>query len=99
MDLTPHVEQIRAQLAIAAEAGGEDARALAERLTAPLESGVRLTPLDAPPPPAPRSSPPPPPPPTRPPASSRRDRSSGGCAAANRTSSSRRRRPRGRSSR
>src|SRR4051812_22613502 len=44
MDLTPHVEQIRGQLAIAAEAGGEDARALAERLTAPLESAVRLTP-------------------------------------------------------
>src|SRR3954451_2930946 len=47
MDLTPHVEHIRRQLAIAAEAGGEDARALAERLTAPLESAVRLTLLDA----------------------------------------------------
>jgi hypothetical protein len=47
MDLTPHVEQIRGQLAIAAEAGGEDARALAERLTAPLESALRLTLLDA----------------------------------------------------
>src|SRR3954451_12418464 len=42
MDLRPHVEQIRGQLAIAAEAGGEDARALAERLTAPLESAVGL---------------------------------------------------------
>ena len=47
MDLTPHVEHIRRQLAVAAEAGGEDARALADRLTAPLESAVRLTLLDA----------------------------------------------------
>src|SRR3954469_11889020 len=47
MDLTPHVEQIRDQLAVAAEAGGDDARALAERLTAPLESAIRLTLLDA----------------------------------------------------
>jgi hypothetical protein len=47
MDLTPHVEQIRRQLAVAAEAGGEDARALADRLTAPLESALRLTLLDA----------------------------------------------------
>ena len=30
-----------------ADAGGEDARALAERLTAPLESAVRLMLLDA----------------------------------------------------
>jgi hypothetical protein len=47
MDLTPHVEQIRGQLLVAAEAGGEDSRALAERLTAPLESAIRLTLLDA----------------------------------------------------
>src|SRR3954462_620409 len=47
MDLRPHVEQIRGQLAIAAEAGGEDARALAEHPPAPLESAVRLTLLDA----------------------------------------------------
>src|SRR3954468_4536193 len=47
MDLTPHVEQIRGQLAVAAEAAGEDARALAERLAAPLESAIRLTLLDA----------------------------------------------------
>jgi hypothetical protein len=47
MDLTPYVNNIREQLAVAAEAGGEDARALAERLTAPLESAVRLTLLDA----------------------------------------------------
>ncbi|MDQ6637304.1 MAG: hypothetical protein M3Y62_05880 [Candidatus Dormibacteraeota bacterium] len=47
MDLTPYVESLRHDLAVAAEAGGEDARALAERLTAPLESAVRLTLLDA----------------------------------------------------
>jgi hypothetical protein len=47
MDLTPYVENIRRELAVAAEAGGEDARALAERLVSPLESAVRLTLLDA----------------------------------------------------
>jgi hypothetical protein len=47
MDLTPYVENLRRELAVAAEAGGEDARALAERLTAPLESAVRLMLLDA----------------------------------------------------
>jgi hypothetical protein len=47
MNLTPYVESLRRELAIAAEAGGEDARALAERLTAPLESGIRLMLLDA----------------------------------------------------
>ena len=47
MDLTPYVENLRRELALAAEAGGEDARALAERLTAPLESAVRLMLLDA----------------------------------------------------
>ncbi len=43
MDLTPYVENLRRELAVAAEAGGEDARKLAERLTAPLESATRLT--------------------------------------------------------
>lgn len=43
MDLTPYVDHLRRELAVAAEAGGDDARALAERLTAPLESAVRLT--------------------------------------------------------
>jgi hypothetical protein len=43
MDLMPYVDNLRRELAVAAEAGGEDARALAERLTAPLESAVRLT--------------------------------------------------------
>ena len=47
MDLTPHVETLRRELAVAAEAGGDDARALAERLTAPLESAIRLMLLDA----------------------------------------------------
>jgi HicB-like protein involved in pilus formation len=47
MDLTPYVENLRRELAVAADAGGEDARALAERLTAPLESSVRLTLLEA----------------------------------------------------
>ena len=47
MDITPYAENLRRELLVAAEAGGDDARALAERLTAPLESAVRLTLLDA----------------------------------------------------
>jgi hypothetical protein len=47
MDLTPFVEQLRRELTAAADAGGEDARALAERLTAPLESSIRLALLSA----------------------------------------------------
>ncbi|MFF8532928.1 hypothetical protein ACN6K9_000365 [Streptomyces sp. SAS_267] len=43
MDLTPYVDTLRQELAVAAEAGGEEARQLAERLTAPLESATRLT--------------------------------------------------------
>ncbi|MGW1835396.1 hypothetical protein [Streptomyces sp. NPDC002067] len=42
MDLTPYVETLRRDLAVAAEAGGEGAREVAERLTAPLESAARL---------------------------------------------------------
>ncbi|MGW1885619.1 toxin-antitoxin system HicB family antitoxin [Streptomyces sp. NPDC001970] len=42
MDLTPYVDTLRRELAVAAEAGGDEARELAERLTAPLESAVRL---------------------------------------------------------
>jgi hypothetical protein len=47
MNLGPYVDTLRQELGTAAAAGGEDARALAERLTAPLESAVRLTLLDA----------------------------------------------------
>ncbi|MQA94484.1 MAG: toxin-antitoxin system HicB family antitoxin [Streptosporangiales bacterium] len=47
MDLTPYVEKLRGELAVAAEAGGEEARALAERLTAPLDSATRLVLLEA----------------------------------------------------
>jgi hypothetical protein len=47
MELTPYVETLRRDLAIAAEAGGEEARVLAERLTAPLESAARLALLEA----------------------------------------------------
>src|ERR671923_2311458 len=47
MNLTPYVENLRRELAIAADAGGEDARALAERLVGPLESATRLALLEA----------------------------------------------------
>jgi hypothetical protein len=47
MNLDHHVEEVRRQLAIAADAGGEEARALAERLGATLESVVRLSLLEA----------------------------------------------------
>ncbi|MGW1377830.1 hypothetical protein ACWD6P_26650 [Streptomyces sp. NPDC002446] len=47
MDLTPYVDNLRHELAIAADAGGDEARALAERLTTPLESAARLTLLNA----------------------------------------------------
>ncbi|MER8041193.1 hypothetical protein ACWEP8_39135 [Streptomyces hydrogenans] len=46
MDLTPYVDSLRRELAVAAEAGGDAARELAERLTAPLESAARLTMLN-----------------------------------------------------
>lgn len=47
MDLTWYVENLRRELAVVADAGGEEARVLAERLTAPLESAIRLMLLDA----------------------------------------------------
>ena len=47
MNLEPYIESLRQQLEVAAEAGGDDARALAERLVAPLEAAVRLTVQDA----------------------------------------------------
>lgn len=43
MDLGQYVENILRQLAVAAEAGGDDARVLAERLVAPLDAAIRLT--------------------------------------------------------
>ncbi|QPP07720.1 toxin-antitoxin system HicB family antitoxin [Streptomyces bathyalis] len=46
MDLTPYVDTLRRELAVAAEAGGDEARELADRLTAPLESATRLTMLN-----------------------------------------------------
>lgn len=42
-----YVSDLQHQLEVAAEAGGEEARALAERLTAPLESATRLVLLEA----------------------------------------------------
>jgi len=42
MDLTPYVDTLRRELAVAADAGGEDARALAERLSAPLDSAAGI---------------------------------------------------------
>jgi len=47
MDLMPYVENLRRELAVAAAAGGPEARALAERLTGPLESAARLALLEA----------------------------------------------------
>ena len=47
MDLQPYVDAVRHELAVAAAAGGQDAEALAERLTAPLESAIRLALLEA----------------------------------------------------
>ncbi|ANY05792.1 hypothetical protein [Pseudonocardia sp. HH130630-07] len=42
MDLATYVSALRRDLLVAAAAGGDDARELAERLTAPLESAVQL---------------------------------------------------------
>ena len=47
MDLSLYVNDLQHQLEVAAEAGGEEARALAERLTAPLEAATRLVLLEA----------------------------------------------------
>ena len=47
MDIRPYVEIIRHQLMAAAEAGGDEARAVAERLTAAVDSTVRLALQDA----------------------------------------------------
>jgi hypothetical protein len=47
MDLTLYVDHLQRQLAAAAEAGGEEAEAVAARLAAPLDSAIRLTLQDA----------------------------------------------------
>jgi hypothetical protein len=47
MEIEPYVENLRHQLEVVAEAGGDEARALAERLVAPLEAAIRLTIQDA----------------------------------------------------
>lgn len=47
MDLTHYINDLQHQLEVAAEAGGEESRALAERLTAPLEAATRLVLLEA----------------------------------------------------
>lgn len=47
MDLTSYVSNLGREFATLAEAGGEEARALVERLTGPLESAIRMTLLDA----------------------------------------------------
>jgi hypothetical protein len=47
MDLQPYVDAVRHELSVAAAAGGPDAQALADRLSAPLESAIRLCLLEA----------------------------------------------------
>ena len=47
MDLQPYVENIQIHVVVAAEAGGEEARELAERLLSPLDAAIRLTLQDA----------------------------------------------------
>jgi hypothetical protein len=47
MDITPYVEGLRRDLTAAAEAGGADAKAAAERLALALDPAVRLALMDA----------------------------------------------------
>jgi hypothetical protein len=47
MDLAPYITNLRRELAVAAEAGGDDVRAIAERLGTALESAARLAMLEA----------------------------------------------------
>ena len=47
MDLQPYVDGVRHELGVAAAAGGADAAAMADRLTAPLDSAIRLALLEA----------------------------------------------------
>lgn len=47
MDLTTYVTNLGREFAALAEAGGEESRALVERLTGSLESAIRMTLLEA----------------------------------------------------
>ena len=47
MKLEPYVATLRQEFALAAEAAGDEAMAVAERLIVPLESAMRLTLLEA----------------------------------------------------
>ncbi len=47
MDITQFVDELRRDLQVAAQAGSDDMRAAAERLTNALDSSVRLTLMDA----------------------------------------------------
>lgn len=47
MDLTRYVDDLQHRLAVTADAAGDDARQLVQRLTAPLDAAVRLVLLDA----------------------------------------------------
>src|SRR5215213_11871725 len=47
MDITPYVESLRHDLAAAAEAGGSEAKASADRLALALDPAVRLMLMDA----------------------------------------------------
>ena len=47
MNIGPYVESIHSQLQVTAGAGGDEARALAERLAAPLDAAIRLALQDA----------------------------------------------------
>jgi hypothetical protein len=47
MDLQPYVDAVRHELNMAAAPAGEDAQNLADRLSAPLESAIRLALLEA----------------------------------------------------
>jgi hypothetical protein len=47
MDLTMYVEELQRQLAVAAESGGDETRAVAALLAAPLDAAIRLTLQDA----------------------------------------------------
>ena len=47
MDITPYVDSLRRDLAAAAEAGGDEAKAAAERLALALDPAVRLALMDA----------------------------------------------------